>query len=233
MIAVQSRRATLPLRRQMPESTRCADTIVVNQLTPGDFTLATEPFALFDTWFAEAAASEPNDPNAMALATVDGSGLPNVRVVLMKGVDPSGFTFYTNTLSVKGRELDGAHKAAVNFHWKTLGRQVRVRGAIERVSDAEADAYYAIRPYGSRIGAWASEQSQPLDSRDTLVSRVREFEARYPESAPVPRPARWSGYRLVPTEIEFWHDRPFRLHDRVRFTRPSPAAAWESHRLFP
>ncbi|PTM60546.1 pyridoxamine 5'-phosphate oxidase [Phreatobacter oligotrophus] len=198
-----------------------------------DFTESQEPFALFDTWLAEAGRSEPNDPNAMALATVDADGLPNVRMVLLKGVDPRGFVFYTNTESQKGTELDGQKKAAVVFHWKSLRRQVRVRGPIERVADAEADEYFASRPRGSRIGAWASQQSRELESRFALEKAVASYTAKY-AIGEVPRPPHWTGYRILPVSIEFWHDRPFRLHDRVQFTRAEPSGAWTAkRRLYP
>jgi pyridoxamine 5'-phosphate oxidase len=202
-------------------------------LTSGDFTIATDPFSLFEAWLADAAKAELNDPTAMTLATVDSDGLPNARIVLLKGLDAGGFVFYTNTESAKGRELDATGKAALVFHWKSLTRQVRVRGAVERVGDAEADAYYASRPYGSRIGAWASRQSRPLDARATLEARVREVEARHPEGGSVPRPPHWTGYRVVPLAIEFWHDRPFRLHDRVVFARATSADPWSRTRLYP
>ncbi len=202
-------------------------------LITGDFTQASDPFALFRAWMADASASEPNDPNAMTLATVDADGLPNARIVLLKGFDERGFCFFTNTRSAKGRELDGAGKAAIVFHWKSLARQVRARGLVARVSDAEADAYYLSRPWGSRIGAWASDQSQPLASRDELVARVAEVEKRHPEGSNLPRPPHWTGYRLTPLAIEFWHDRPFRLHDRVTFTRPDETTPWSRLRLFP
>jgi pyridoxamine 5'-phosphate oxidase len=199
-------------------------------LTSGDFTDSPEPFELFAAWLEDATASEPNDPNAVALATVDRDGLPDVRMVLLKGFDLDGFVFYTNRESAKGRELSENMKAAMCFHWKSLRRQVRVRGAVELVTDAEADIYYATRPRGSRIGAWASKQSHPLDSRFTLESAVAEYTARYPEGE-IPRPPHWTGYRIVPQTIEFWHDRPFRLHDRVMFSRA--AGGWDSSRLYP
>jgi pyridoxamine 5'-phosphate oxidase len=203
-----------------------------------DFTSAAEPFALYERWFAEAERQEPNDPNAMALATVDADGLPNVRMVLLKGLDPEargserGFVFYTNLESAKGRELAAAGKAALLFHWKSLRRQVRVRGAVTPVTDAEADAYFASRARGSRLGAWASAQSRPLESRFALEKAVALVTARYPLGE-IPRPPHWSGFRLTPLEIELWHDRPFRLHDRVVFRRNAPAEAWTRSRLYP
>jgi pyridoxamine 5'-phosphate oxidase len=198
----------------------------------GDFTEAAEPFRLFADWLEDAGESEPNDPSAVALATVDADGLPDVRMVLLKGFDERGFDFYTNFESAKGREILGSMKAALCFHWKSLRRQVRVRGPVEVVSDAEADAYYATRPRGSRIGAWASKQSRPLESRFALEKAVAEYTARY-AIGDIPRPKHWSGFRIVPQTIEFWHDRPFRLHDRVVFSRRADAGGWEKTRLYP
>jgi pyridoxamine 5'-phosphate oxidase len=203
----------------------------------GDFTASDEPFALFADWLREAEASEPNDPNAMALATVDADGLPNVRMVLLKGVDgadatPRGFVFYSNLESAKGRELATSPKAALCFHWKSLRRQVRVRGLVSAVSSEEADAYFASRARGSRLGAWASAQSRPLESRFALEKAVATVTARYPIGE-IPRPQHWSGFRITPLEIEFWHDRPFRLHDRLVFSRGDTAAMWEKQRLYP
>ena len=201
-------------------------------LTTGDFTEADEPFALFASWFEDARAKEPVDPNAMALATVDAGGLPDLRMVLMKGFDESGFTFYTNTTSKKGRELAGNAKAALLFHWKSLNRQVRVRGPVEPVSADEADAYFATRPRQAQIGAWASQQSSPLESRFAFEKAVALYAAKH-AIGDIPRPSHWSGYRVIPHAIEFWHDRPFRLHDRIEFTRMAPGADWVKTRLYP
>lgn len=173
-----------------------------NELTSGDFTESGEPFKLFAEWLKEAEASEPNDPNAVALATVDEDGLPNVRMVLLKGFDDDGFVFYTNFESQKGREILGQKKAAMCFHWKSLRRQVRLRGPVEIVTDAEADDYFKTRARGSRIGAWASKQSRPLESRFALERAVAEYTARY-AIGEIPRPAHWSGFRIRPTSIEF------------------------------
>ncbi|GGE35768.1 pyridoxine/pyridoxamine 5'-phosphate oxidase [Agaricicola taiwanensis] len=179
----------------------------------------------------EAAASEPSDPNAMTLATVDQDGLPNARIVLLKGFDTHGFVFYTNTESAKGRELLAVPKAALVFHWKSLTRQVRIRGTVSMVDDAEADAYYASRPRGSRISAWASQQSRPLESRERFIADIAAVEARYGEGE-ITRPSHWTGFRLAPLFIEFWHDRPFRRHDRIVFQR-DPSGGWTTTRLYP
>lgn len=202
-----------------------------SELTSGDFTENTEPFRLFATWLDDATKSEINDPNGVAVATVDEDGLPDVRMVLLKGFDEQGFVFYTNFESAKGREILSSMKAAMCFHWKSLRRQVRVRGPVEIVTDEEADAYYATRPRGSRIGAWASKQSRPLESRFALEKAVAEYTAKY-AIGEIPRPKYWSGFRIVPQYIEFWHDRPFRLHDRVVFTRNADGG-WGKERLYP
>jgi pyridoxamine 5'-phosphate oxidase len=201
-------------------------------LTSGDFTEAEEPLALFAQWFEEAKRTEPADPNAMALATVDADGLPNVRMVLLKGVDERGFVFYTNFESRKGRELAAHPKAALSFHWKSLSRAVRVRGPVERVTDAEADTYFATRPRGAQIGAWASKQSSPLESRLAFEKAIVLTTAKYPIGA-IPRPPHWSGFRVLPLTMEFWHDRPFRLHDRVEYRRDALAQPWSKTRLYP
>ncbi|WP_299479940.1 pyridoxamine 5'-phosphate oxidase [uncultured Roseibium sp.] len=202
------------------------------ELTKGDFAEVKKPFDLFSEWFEDAKASEPNDPNAVALATADETGLPNVRMVLLKEVDERGFVFYTNFESAKGIELLSSGKAAMCFHWKSLRRQVRIRGAVQQVSSEEADSYYQSRPRGSRIGAWASKQSRPLESRFALEKEVAKFTAKF-GIGDIPRPDYWSGMRLVPTSIEFWHDRPFRLHDRIVFKREAPDQPWEKDRLYP
>jgi pyridoxamine 5'-phosphate oxidase len=189
-----------------------------------------EPFALFADWFEAAKRSEPNDPNAMALATVDADGLPDVRMVLLKDVAPTGFTFYTNSQSAKGVQLAGQPKAALLFHWKSLRRQVRIRGPVSEVSPEEADAYFASRPRDSRIGAWASDQSRPLEGRFALEKRVAEYALKF-GLGEVPRPPHWSGFRVTPVEIEFWKDGAFRLHDRILFRREG--LAWTTERLYP
>ena len=201
-------------------------------LTSGDFTAADEPFALFEAWLNEAIKSEPNDPNAMALATVDPDGLPDVRMVLMKGFDTEGFVFYSHIASQKGRELAANPKAALLFHWKSLRRQVRIRGNVTPVTDAEADAYFATRPKQAQIGAWASKQSQELESRFAFEQAIAKVAAKH-VIGDVPRPPGWSGWRIHPQRFEFWHDRPFRLHDRIEFRRDAPGAAWSKVRLYP
>ncbi len=197
-----------------------------------DFTEAEDPFALFSAWLAEAEKTEPNDPNAMALATADADGLPDVRMVLLKGFDPSGFVFYSNSESAKGRELGTNMKAAAVFHWKSLRRQVRLRGPVEKVSDSEADAYFSSRALQSRIGAWASQQSRPLESRFALETAAAKYAAKF-ALAPIPRPPYWNGYRIQPLSIEFWSDGAFRLHDRIAFTRAALTGAWQKQRLYP
>lgn len=211
------------------------DTVTENaeaRLTSGDVPDVADPFALFEAWFAEAKKREPEDPNAMALATVDADGLPNVRMVLLKGADRSGFVFYTNTESQKGTEIRSTTKAAAVFHWKSLHRQVRIRGPVEQVSEAEADAYFASRPRLSQIGAWASQQSRPLEGRFELEAAVAKATAGYAIGA-VPRPPYWTGFRIMPIYLEFWQDRPFRLHDRVVFRRKALDEAWTKTRFYP
>jgi pyridoxamine 5'-phosphate oxidase len=190
----------------------------------------TDPLALFDIWFAEARASEPNDAEAMALATADTDGRPAARMVLLKGHGPDGFVFYTNEQSAKGDELAGNPRAALLFHWKSLRRQVRIEGRVDRVPDAKADAYFATRGRDSQLGAWASDQSRPLDSRATLEQRFEEMKARY-EGQDVPRPPHWRGYEVIPDRIEFWTDRPHRLHERRLFTRDGDT--WSEGLLYP
>jgi len=189
-----------------------------------------DPFALFDEWFAEAKASEPNDPEAMALATADLLREPSVRMVLLKEHGPEGFVFYTNEESEKGRQLKENPNAALLFHWKSLRRQVRIEGSVERVSDEEADAYFASRARDSQLGAWASDKSRPLDSRATFEQRFEEMKRRY-DGQEVPRPPYWGGYRVIPQRIEFWTDRPHRLHERRLFVRG--AEGWSEGLLYP
>lgn len=210
--------ATLPARLTLDD----------NSLAEGS---PPDPFDLFEEWFAAAETSEINDPNAMVLATVDADGLPNARTVLLKGRDRRGFVFYTNFESAKGRELAAQPKAALLFHWKSLRRQIRIRGPVTPVSDAEADAYFATRPRGSQIGAWSSDQSRPAADRALLQSRIAEREAEFPGD--VPRPPHWSGLRITPSAIEFWQDGEFRLHDRFTYTRAADDGPWSVQRLFP
>ncbi len=192
---------------------------------------ATDPFARFATWFAEAEASEPSDPNAMILVTTTPDGHPSARTMLLKGVDPRGFVFYTNKESRKSAELSANPNVFLLFYWKSLGRQIRIEGKVEDVTDAEADAYYATRPRISRLGAWASQQSRPLDERATLEARLAEFEKKYPGDD-IPRPAYWSGYRVLPVTFEFWQAMDFRLHDRTIYTR-TVNGGWSTGKLFP
>jgi pyridoxamine 5'-phosphate oxidase len=196
------------------------------------FTERNDPFGLFAEWMKDAEKSEPNDPNAMALSTVDEEGLPNVRMVLLKDFDDKGFVFYTNYESQKGQEIQASMKAAVMWHWKSLRRQVRVRGVVEKVTEVEADAYFNSRPRDSRIGAWASQQSRELEGRFALETAVAMYTAKYAIGT-IPRPPHWSGFRILPLSIEFWHDRPFRLHDRVVFRRENQAADWVKAKLYP
>ena len=193
-------------------------------------TMASDPFHLFDEWFAEARASELNDAEAMALATADAAGQPAVRMVLLKGHGPEGFVFYTNEESAKGEQLAENPRAALLFHWKSLRRQVRIQGAVERVSSADADTYFASRARDSQLGAWASEQSRALDSRQTFEDRFDEAKRRF-EGQDVPRPPYWGGYRVIPDRIEFWTDRAHRLHERRQFVRDG--AAWREGLLYP
>lgn len=190
-----------------------------------------DPFALFDEWFAKAQASEPNDPNAMALATADSVGNPSVRMVLLKGHGADGFDFYTNEESKKGQDLKGNSSAALLFHWKTLRRQVRIEGEVKRVPDEDADAYFATRSRDSQLGAWASDQSRPLESREVFKARYEEMKARF-ENQSVPRPPHWGGFRLVPLIFEFWQDRPHRLHERRVFVGQNDGS-WSEGLLYP
>jgi pyridoxamine 5'-phosphate oxidase len=205
--------------------------LTVNALSSGNFSAATDPFALFAEWFEEARSSEPNDPDAMALATVDADSMPDVRMVLCKGFDSGGFVFYSNEQSDKGRQLAATPKAAALFHWKSLRRQVRIRGAIGAASAAESDAYFASRSRDSRIGAWASQQSRPLESRAALELAFDHYAAQF-GSGDVPRPAHWRGFRLSPDRIEFWRNGANRLHDRMLF-EPEANGAWRRQRLYP
>ncbi|MBU6299387.1 MAG: pyridoxamine 5'-phosphate oxidase [Alphaproteobacteria bacterium] len=198
----------------------------------GGIEAAQDPFELFAEWMAAAEKSEPNDPNAMAVATVDADGRPNLRMVLLKGVDDRGFVFYTNTESAKGRELAGNPHVALNFHWKTQRRQVRVRGPATPVDPKEADAYFASRAKDSQIGAWASAQSRPMIGRWVFEKEIAKFAMKFALTK-VPRPPHWSGYRVAPLEIEFWRDRPFRLHDRLVYRRNALDEPWRTERLFP
>ncbi len=193
--------------------------------------MSDDPLALFDRWFAEARESEPNDPNAMALATADARGRPSVRMVLLKGHGPGGFVFYTNRGSRKAGDLAANAQAALLFHWKSLRRQIRIEGAVTQASDAESDAYFATRGRDSQLGAWASDQSRPLDDRATFEARFAEVKARF-DGQDVPRPPNWGGYRVTPDHFEFWHDRAHRLHERRVFA-PDGHGGWSEGLLFP
>jgi len=197
-----------------------------------DFIAPADPWELFREWYALAEAGEPNDPNAMTLATVGVHGMPSARIVLLKSYDKNGFVFFTNKQSHKGEQLGRHPKAALCFHWKSLRRQIRAEGEVTPISDSESDVYFVTRPHGSQIGAWASDQSHPLESRAKLEERVHAFEQKFAGKA-VPRPPHWGGYRLTPLLIEFWQDRQFRLHDRIVYTRASGQAAWQQERLYP
>ena len=206
--------------------------VAVEDLTDRERAPETEPFDRFAEALTLATQSEPNDPTAMAVATVDPQGLPNLRMVLMKDYDVRGFVFYTNRQSAKGCELDASFKAAANFHWKSLRRQVRLRGEVEGVTLAESDAYFASRPRNSRIGAWASQQSQPMENRFALEKAVAVYAAKF-GLGEIPRPPHWIGYRIKPVYIEFWTDKPFRLHERIVYRRDRPDGDWGVERLFP
>ena len=201
-------------------------------LDDGGIVAGHDPFALFQDWMKEAEGTEPSDPNAMALATASPDGIPNVRMVLLKGVDTRGFVFYSNAESIKGGELKANPKAAINFHWKTLRKAVRAQGLVAQVSDAEADAYFATRPKDSQIGAWASPQSRVMEGRFVFEKRLAEYGVKYALTK-VPRPPNWTGWRITPLRFEFWRDRPFRLHDRLVYLRDDASSSWRTERLFP
>ena len=201
-------------------------------LDDGGIAAARDPFEMFTAWMKDAEKTEPNEANAMAVATVDPQGCPDIRMVLLKAVDARGFVFYTNFESAKGRELLANPQAALNFHWKTVRKQVRVRGPVSVVSDEEADAYFATRAKDSQIGAWASAQSRPMEGRWVFEKEIAKYALKYGLTK-VPRPPHWSGFRVAPLQIEFWRDRPFRLHDRLVYRRDSLAAPWRTEKLYP
>jgi pyridoxamine 5'-phosphate oxidase len=201
-------------------------------LDDGGIAARSDPFVLFQNWMEQAQASEPNDPNAMALATAGEGGMPNVRMVLLKGVDAKGFVFYSNADSIKGSELAANPRAAINFHWKSLRKAVRAQGFVSRVSDAEADGYFATRPKDSQIGAWASPQYRRMEGRWAFEKALAEYGLKFALTK-VPRPPYWTGWRITPLRIEFWRDRPFRLHDRLVYRRDQEAMPWHTERLFP
>lgn len=203
-----------------------------NDAPDGGIAIAADPFELFAEWLALAEKSEPNDPNAMAVATANAAGTPDVRMVLLKSYDDRGFVFYTNKQSAKGSELAANPQAALNFHWKSLKRQVRVIGPVSDVTDAEADAYFASRAKDSQIGAWASHQSRPMTTRFEFEKEIAKYALKYGLTK-VPRPPYWSGYRVTPLHIEFWRDRPFRLHDRLVYDREAEGAPWTTSKLYP
>lgn len=223
----------MPRNDLIPPSPTAAD-YAENGPPPDDalFFATEDPLAVFAAWLKEARDKEPNDANAMALATADADGMPDVRMVLLKDFDQRGFTFYSNSHSAKGRQIAANGKAALNFHWKSLRRAVRVRGLVSEVEPEASDAYFASRDRGARLGAWASDQSRPLESRFALETRIAREAARFGLSE-VTRPEWWTGWRIAPVRIEFWRDRPFRLHDRLAFTRLDPSEPWEKARLYP
>ena len=204
----------------------------MSELATFDFSAAGDPFVLFQSWFALAQKCEPNDPDAMALATVDADGLPNARMVLLKAAGPAGFVFYTNSESAKGRELEANMQAAAVLHWKSLRRQIRLRGPVQKIADQEAEEYFASRPRQSQLGAWASLQSRPLESRFALEKAFAKYAAKFGLGA-VPRPPYWQGYKIVPLYFEFWSEGAFRLHDRIVFRRQTELDGWRQERLYP